>query len=159
MGCEFNSLKRSKKMNYNTMHTWGSNPYLIGWEKVFSRFEESVKNVETAFPPYNLRKIDEDKFVIELAVAGFSKNDISVTEQDGNLIVKGEKPDTEESYLHKGIAGRKFTKTFSLAEHMEVTGADIKDGILYIGVRRNIPEHKLPKTIEITNFEEGRKRK
>ena len=65
----------------------------------------------------------------------------------------------EDIYIHKGIAGRKFTKTFSLAEHMEVTGADIKDGILYIGVMRNIPDSKKPKTIEITNFEEGRKRK
>ena len=133
--------------------------FLSNYDEVFSRFEESFKNVETAFPPYNLRKLNDDQFVIELAVAGFNKNDISVTEEDGNLIVKGEQPEAEGDYIHKGIAGRKFTKTFSLAEHMEVTGADIKDGILYIGVMRNIPEHKKPKTIEITNFDEGRKRK
>lgn len=144
-------------MNYTT--TWANNPYLIGWDKVFSRFEESFKNAETAFPPYNLRKLDDDRFVIELAIAGFNKNNISVTEEDGSLIVKGEQPETQETYIHKGIAGRKFTKTFSLAEHMEVTGADMKDGILYIGVKRNIPDSKKPKTIEITNFEEGRKRK
>ena len=144
-------------MKYTT--TWANKPYIIVQDEVLSRYEESFKNVETAFPPYNLRKLNDDQFVIELAVAGFNKNDISVTEEDGNLIVKGEQPEAEGDYIHKGIAGRKFTKTYSLAEHMEVTGADIKDGILYIGVMRNIPEHKKPKTIEITNFDEGRKRK
>ena len=142
-------------MKYTT--TWANNPYLIGWDEVFSRFEESFKNVETAFPPYNLRKLDDDKFIIELAVAGFSKNDISVTEQDGNLIVKGEQPDTEDIYIHKGIAGRKFTKTFSLAEHMVTKESHLVDGMLLISIEKVIPDEKKPKAIEINDFKNHKK--
>jgi molecular chaperone IbpA len=144
-------------MKYTT--TWANDPYMIGWESFFPKLETLAKTNATSFPPYNVRKIGDDKFVIELAVAGYNKSNLTLTEEDCCLTVTGELPETNDEYIHKGIAGRKFTRTFSLAEHMEVECADITDGILYVCVVKNIPEHKKPKTIEITNFEEGRKRK
>lgn len=102
-----------------------------------------------AFPPYNVVKIDEDKLVMEFAVAGFSKDDISITTEKNVLTVKADKGTDEKTYLHKGIAARKFTRAFTLPEYFEVKDAWFEDGILYIDLIRNIPEEKKPKTIKI----------
>jgi molecular chaperone IbpA len=143
-------------MKYET--TWTTDPYMIGWESFFPKLETLAKTNATSFPPYNVRKVDDDNFIIELAVAGYSRSNLTLTEEDCCLTVVGELPETKDEYIHKGIAGRKFTRTFSLAEYMEVVGADLTDGILYVGIKRNIPDSKKPKTIEITNFSEGRSR-
>jgi molecular chaperone IbpA len=102
-----------------------------------------------AFPPYNVVKINEDKLVMEFAVAGFSRNDISITTEKNVLTVKADKGTDEKTYVHKGIAARKFTRAFTLPEYFEVTDAYFEDGILYIDLVRNIPEEKKPKTIKI----------
>lgn len=102
-----------------------------------------------AFPPYNVVKIDDDKLVMEFAVAGFSKDDISITTEKNVLTVKADKGTDEKAYVYKGIAARKFTRSFALPEYFEVTDAFFENGILYIDLTRNIPEEKKPKTIKI----------
>lgn len=113
-------------------------------------FEKVFATTTTTYPPYNVVKIDDDKIVMEFAVAGFKKSDISITTEKNVLSIKADKPDTEEkSYLHKGIAARKFTRAFTLPEYFEVESAGFEDGILYIDLVRNIPEDKKPKSITI----------
>jgi molecular chaperone IbpA len=94
--------------------------------------------------------LDEDTYKLSLAIAGFSKDNINVSVDNGTLIIKGELVEvTDAEVVHKGIATRKFTRTFALGEYMEVTGAEIKDGMLYIDIDRIIPEDKKPKEIAI----------
>ena len=102
------------------------------------------------YPPYNVVKINEDKFVMEFAAAGFSKEDIDISVERGIITIKGEKNDEEKEYLHKGIAARKFIRSFTLPEYFEVDKAGMKDGILYVDLIRNIPEEKKPKKITIS---------
>lgn len=126
-------------------------PFFIGFNRELDRMA-SVHQAATrqTYPPYDVLKLDEDAFQVSIAVAGFSKNDIEVSVDQGTLIVKGEIAEvTDGEYLHKGIASRKFTRTFALGEYMEVTGASIEDGMLHINVNRVIPEEKKPKTIKI----------
>lgn len=125
-----------------------NDPFFIGFDKMLNRLAHTT-NQQTGFPPYNVRKIDEDNFVVELAVAGYNKDSIDITEHDGVLTIKGERPEDSEEYLHKGIAGRKFTRTFTLAEYMFVDGADLKDGMLSIAIKREVPEEKKPKKVKI----------
>ena len=126
-------------------------PFFIG----FNRDLERMANVhQTAsrqtYPPYDVLKLDEDTFQVSIAVAGFTKDDVNVSVDNGTLIVKGEITEIADGeYLHKGIASRKFTRTFALGEYMEVTGAKIEDGMLHINVNRIVPEEKKPKTIKI----------
>jgi molecular chaperone IbpA len=126
-------------------------PFFIGFNKELDR----LSNVHQAatrqtYPPYDVLKLDEDTYQISIAVAGFTKNDIGISVEDNTLIVKGEITEvTDGEYLHKGIASRKFTRTFALGEYMEVASAEIKDGMLHINVDRIVPEEKKPKTIKI----------
>lgn len=129
-------------------------PFFIG----FNREMERLSNVQLAsrqasYPPYDLVKVDDDTFSLSLAIAGFSKESISVTVDNSTLIIKGDNlVDTEEEnseVLHKGIANRKFTRTFALGEYMEVTGAELKDGMLHIEIERIVPEDKKPKEIPV----------
>jgi molecular chaperone IbpA len=124
-------------------------------------FENFIRDVEailndtkpvTNFPPHNIIKADENKYVVELAVAGFTKDEIDIQVQEGNLTIKGEKKDKDDStYLHRGIGTRSFTKVITIADTIEVRGAEIKDGILRVGLENIIPEHKKPRKIEIGN--------
>jgi len=110
----------------------------------------STTNTAPAYPPYNVVKINDDKLVMEFAVAGFKKKDISITTEKNVLSIKAEKPEaSEKEYLHKGIAARKFSRSFTLPEYFEVESAGFEDGILYIDLIRNIPEEKKPKSIFI----------
>jgi molecular chaperone IbpA len=107
----------------------------------------------TNYPPYNQIKLNDKEYILSFALAGFSKDDVSVSLNNRTLTIKGEKKDAElpegAEYLHKGIAARKFTDIFTLPEFVEVVGAEFKDGILDIKLEKQIPEDKLPKTIEI----------
>jgi molecular chaperone IbpA len=114
------------------------------FEKLFAQ------PVKATYPPYNIVKIDEDKYVMEFAVAGFKKDDISVTTEKNVLSIKADKTEADEkNYTHKGIAARKFTRAFTLPEYFEVDSASVNDGILYIDLVRNVPEEKKPKSIKI----------
>ena len=133
-------------------------PVTIGFDNVFNQFERmfdhqfdsiSVPN----FPPYNIVKTGDNKYDVELALAGFNKKDIDVTVEDGILtiksIVKDSKEDKEEGVIHKGIAKRYFSKSFTIADDVEVKGAELKDGLLKVSLERIIPENRKAKTISI----------
>ena len=126
-------------------------PFFIGFNRELDRFN-TVHNLATrqAYPPYDLIKVDEDTYKLSLAVAGFDEKNLNVSVDNGTLIIKGETVDTEEGeVVHKGIASRKFTRTFALSEYMEVTGAEVCCGMLNINIDRIIPEEKKPKEIVI----------
>jgi len=114
------------------------------------RLNTAHKVNSQSYPPYDLLKLDEDTYRLSIAVAGFSKENIDVSIDNGTLIIKGEIVEvTDAEVVHKGIAGRKFTRTFALGEYMEVTGAEMKDGMLHISIDRIVPEDKKPKSIDI----------
>jgi molecular chaperone IbpA len=103
-----------------------------------------------SYPPYDVLKLDEDTYQVSLAVAGFTKEDINLSVDNGTLVVSGEITEvTDAEVLHKGIAARKFTRSFALGEYMEVSSASLKDGMLNINIDRIVPEDKKPKTIKI----------
>jgi molecular chaperone IbpA len=127
-----------------------NDPFFIGFNRELSRLNTAHKTNSQAYPPYDLLKLDEDTYRISIAIAGFSKEDISLLVDNGTLIIKGEIAEViDAEVVHKGIAGRKFTRSFALGEYMEVTGAEMKDGMLHINVDRIIPEDKKPKKIDI----------
>jgi molecular chaperone IbpA len=130
-------------------------PQFVGFDHLFNELEKLVEGTapqrNTSFPPHNIIKIDDSKYVVEMAVAGFSQDEIDVELQDGTLVVKGEKRDqTEVEYLYRGIATRSFTKSIRLSESIEVRGAQFKDGILKIALENVIPEYKKPRKIELS---------
>ncbi len=127
-----------------------NDPFFIGWNRELSRLNNAHRTNSQSYPPYDLLKLDEDTYRLSLAVAGFSKNDINVSVENGSLSIKGELTEViDAEVVHKGIAGRKFTRTFALGEYMEVSSAELKDGMLTIDIVRVIPEEKKPKSIEI----------
>ena len=127
-----------------------NDPFFIGFNRELTRLNHEHKTNSQSYPPYDLLKLDEDTYRLSLAIAGFTKDDINISVDNGTLIIKGEIVEvTDAEVVHKGIAGRKFTRTFALGEYMEVTGAELKDGMLTINIDRIVPEEKKPKTIKI----------
>ena len=126
-------------------------PFFIGFNREMERLANvQLASRQTNYPPYDLVKVNEDTFKLSLAIAGFAKSDIDVSVDNGTLIIKGETEDSAEAeVVHKGIAARKFTRTFALGEYMEVIGAEMKDGMLHIDIERIVPEEKKPKSIKI----------
>jgi molecular chaperone IbpA len=112
-----------------------------------------------SFPPYNIQKAGEDRYRITMAVAGFSEADLSITSENGKLVVTGEKPEEKEgeenAFLYRGIATRSFERRFSLADHVKVTGAQLDNGLLHIELEREIPEAMKPRKIEIESTAHG----
>ena len=133
-------------------------PVTIGFDNVFDHFERMMGddhffNGTTAnYPPYNIVKTGDYTYDVELALAGFSKKDIDVTYEDSMLTVKSiqeAKTDDADGVLHRGISKRFFSKSFTIADDVEVKGAELKDGLLRISLERIIPESKKPRTITI----------
>ena len=133
-------------------YTWPHSSWSIGLDSMINRIEK-LNNQESGYPPHNLIKYEEDSFAIEVAVAGFNEEDISV-EQDGNVLTISSdeiKPDADIQFVHKGIATRKFKKQFTLGEYIEVVDVTLINGILSIQLEKNIPEEKKPKTFKINS--------
>ena len=127
-----------------------NDPFFIGFNRELGRLNTAYKTNSQSYPPYDLLKLDEDTYQISLAIAGFSKEDIDVSVDNGTLIIKGEIVEvTDAEVVHKGIAGRKSVRSFALGEYMEVTSAELKDGMLHIHIDRIVPEEKKPKAIKI----------
>ena len=129
-------------------------PFSIGFDRVFDRLVDYGTTYETGgFPPYNIRKTDDFKHVIELALAGFCKDEIEVVLTDGVLVVKSadllSQTDANEGLVHKGIAKRAFTRKFTLADDIEIKDAKLKNGLLEIELEQIVPEHKKPRTIKV----------
>ncbi|RIK83569.1 MAG: molecular chaperone [Hyphomicrobiales bacterium] len=126
----------------------------VGFDRLFTMLD-SLGQPESGqtYPPYNIERTAEDAYRISMAVAGFSEDDISIEAHRNVLTVKGEKAEeqTEDrQFLHRGIAARAFERRFQLADHVEVEGAALKNGLLHIDLKRNIPEEMKPRRIEIS---------
>ena len=124
----------------------------IGFDNIFDELERITASSATDnYPPHNIVKLSENKYAIELAVVGFKEEDLELKQQDGILYVTGNKSSQSQvDYLHRGISGRSFKRSFRLSEHVEVKGADLRDGLLVINLERIIPEEKRPRVIPIS---------
>lgn len=124
----------------------------IGFDRIFDLLENatSLQAVDN-WPPYDIAKTGEDNYRITMAVAGFTQDELEISQEPNLLIVSGAKPDGEEvEYLHRGIASRAFTRRFELADHVKVTGASLQNGMLTIELERELPEELKPRRIEVT---------
>ena len=132
--------------------------FFVGFDDQFNRMaklhDDFTKNIPN-YPPYNIKKTGDNTYVIELAVAGFAKQDIEIEFADDKLIIKGNTKDEESSdFLFKGIAARNFTRTFVLDDQIEIKDAAIFNGMLKIALERIIPDHKKPKKIEVKDSDD-----
>ena len=127
-------------------------PYAVGFDRVFDQLQNYASHNATSsgFPPYNIRKEGEFSYVIDMALAGFSKNDIEVEVADGLLTVRSIKEnDEDDSNIYRGISYRKFNRKFTLADEIVVKDASLENGMLVISLERVVPEEKKPRKIEI----------
>ena len=122
----------------------------IGFESFFERFRD-LRSVNTGFPHYNIRKAGTDKYILEMALAGFSPKDIEVEVEDGRLSIRSVKEDTSEAVgeIYRGIAYRKFERKFTLADSVVVNGAKLENGMLTVDLERVVPEEKKPRLITV----------
>jgi molecular chaperone IbpA len=125
----------------------------LGFDHIFNELDNISKAANDSYPPHNVVKEDELEYVLELAVAGFGEGDITIELKDHILTIEGsrEKRREQEKYIHKGISARKFKKSFRLSEYTEVVGAELKDGILAVGLEVVLPEEKRPQMISINS--------
>jgi molecular chaperone IbpA len=123
----------------------------IGFDRIFDMLENTVPQNGDGWPPYDIVKLAEDSYRIAIAVAGFGEDELTVTLEANLLMVSGSKPAGEDQlqYLHHGLALRPFSRRFELADHVTVTGAQLKDGLLVIDLRKEIPESMKPRQISI----------
>lgn len=136
-----------RSLDIPSIHKFG-----VGFDNLFDDLLNRTSQ-STNYPPYNIVKQSEDAFSIELAVAGFKDGEVTITTERNQLTVKGEQVtdlDETKEYLHKGISARSFVRSWTLADHVEVTGAKSENGILTISLERKVPEEQKPKTIAIT---------
>ena len=134
----------------------------IGFDQIFKKIGEITENLPKipTYPPYNIRKVDENKYVIEIAVAGFGTQDLELELQEGTLTVKGNTVSSSypgSEYIFKGIADRAFTRQFTLADTVVVKNADLVNGMLKIMLKRFIPKNNKPQNININEFGKSEK--
>jgi len=129
----------------------------VGFDRLFSLLD-NVSNFESAqpaYPPYNIERLDADKYQITMAVAGFEEDELNIEVKENSLNITGQKAENNaedaNQILHQGIAARNFTRRFELADHVIVGGANLKNGLLYISLERIVPEEKKAKKIAITS--------
>ena len=122
----------------------------VGFDRVIDLLNQNFEVSVNSYPPFNIEKLDEENYEIQMALAGFKESDLNVTVEDGTLTVEGDQSSSEETdYIHQGIAERKFKKSWSLADTVIVEGAKLTDGILKVALKNVIPEEKKPQTIKI----------
>lgn len=126
--------------------------YTIGFDRMFDNLN-TVSELSNNYPPYNILKLDDEHFVIEIACAGFTKDEfnIHVVPEGNKLVIQGvqDRGEDKRDYYHKGIAARNFTRTFALTDDVEVTDADFENGMLNVSLVRIVPEEKKPKEIKV----------
>ncbi len=123
----------------------------VGFDRLFQLLDGGVEGEASTYPPYNIERTADNQYRITMAVAGFAREEIDIQVKEQSLTVKGEKKadDKERQFLHRGIATRAFERRFQLADHVEVTGADLQDGLLHIDLVRNVPERLKPRSVQI----------
>lgn len=131
----------------------------VGFENIFDEIDKYLNSTQetressSSFPPHNIRRVAENRYIVEMAVAGFKKDEIEISVKENILTIKGSKKNSETvgEYLYKGIGTRSFIKTISIAETVEIRGANFVDGILSIGLENIIPENKKTRMVKITD--------
>ena len=121
----------------------------VGFDTLFDEIDRITKHSGDAFPPHNILHTDDNRYLIELAVAGFAESELDIEVKDRTLTVRGKHEDRGREYVHKGISTKKFERKFRLSEFVEVTGAEYLNGLLAIELEVQIPDTKLPRKIEI----------
>jgi len=124
-------------------------PFAIGFDRTLQLLERADTHSSSNYPPYNIVKIDEENFQIEMAVAGFDKKEVSISKEKEKLIITGEQDTESKEYVHQGLASRSFKRSFTLADDIIVKGADMKNGILVVSLERIVPEEDKPQEIKI----------
>jgi molecular chaperone IbpA len=136
--------------------TTALNRALVGFDRIFDDMERRfATQVTSNYPPYNIAKIGDNRYQIDLAVTGFMKEEVAVTIEANELTIRGERKRDDDAaieYLHRGLALRDFERTFTLAEHMKVRSASIRNGILHIEIEREIPEELKPRVIDVVEI-------
>ena len=125
-------------------------PFAIGFDRYFEDLERMSNITQTNYPPYNVVKEDSEHFTVELAVAGFSKKDVSITKEKNVLVIEGKVEDESKDFVHKGLASRAFKRSWTLADNVEIDSAELKDGILSVSLVKVIPEEDKPVSIKIS---------
>ena len=125
-------------------------PFSIGFDRLFQQLQaQSVINQQN-YPPYNIVKVDDENFVIELAIAGFDKKEVNVELEKNVLKIEGKSKDDDKDFIHKGLASRSFERQFTLADDVEVSGGKLENGVLKVELKRVIPEEDKPIKIKIS---------
>ena len=140
-----------------TLSIWNDlRPFSVGFDNIFAHFNDTLEytaNQSQYYPPYNINKLDDLNWEIEMALAGFSKDDIEISYADNQLTIKSDldkdEKDDKSKTVHRGISKRQFTKRFTLADEVEVKSAELKDGMLIVELEKIVPEAKKPRTIKI----------
>jgi HSP20 family molecular chaperone IbpA len=135
-----------------TKLTLGSHPFLLGFDQLERLVERTAKSGNDGYPPYNIERRGENAYRITLAVAGFAEDDLAITVEDRQLLVRGRQADDTDGrvFLHRGIAARQFQRSFVLADGVEVAGAGLENGLLHIDLKRAVPD-TVVQTIKIRN--------
>jgi len=126
----------------------------VGFDHLFNELEHVARHAQDHYPPHNIIKTSESDYLIEMAVAGFSRDELNVEVKDRTLTVTGEHVSRGREFIHRGISTKKFKRTFRLSEHVNVNGADLVDGILSVELKYVVPEALRPRKIEIGHYEE-----
>ena len=125
-------------------------PFAIGFDRYFEDLERMSNISQTNYPPYNVVKEDDEHFTVELAVAGFSKKDVSITKEKNVLVIEGKIEDESKDFVHKGLASRTFKRSWTLADDVVIEGAELKNGVLSVNLEKVIPEEDKPVSIKIS---------
>jgi len=148
-------LIERRKIMQNNLTTFDRNkfiPYSIGFDNLFDRLFDIDLDSSSSYPPYNISKVDDNNYVIEMALAGFNKDDIEIEIADSELTVRSKKREDSNkdvNLIHQGISHRSFNRKFTLSEEILVKNAEMKNGMLIIKLEKFIPENKKPKLINI----------
>ena len=135
-------------MRYDWTPLWRST---IGFDRLFDVLDEVQRTAEESYPPYNIERLDENRFQISVALAGFTPDEVALTAEQNVLTLEGSKAEKEEkTFLHRGISARNFKRQFTLADHVEVKGARFENGLLIVDLQREIPEAMKPRRIAIS---------
>jgi HSP20 family molecular chaperone IbpA len=141
-----------------TKVTFASHPYLLGFENLDRLVERTAKTGSDGYPPYNIEQRGDASYRITLALAGFSEDDLAITLENNQLVIRGRQGDDgqDRTFLHRGIAARQFQRSFVLADGVEVTGAVLEHGLLHIDLARSVPD-AVVRTIAINGAINGKK--
>jgi molecular chaperone IbpA len=126
----------------------------VGFDHLLNELDYVAKHAQDNYPPHNILRTGDQDYLIELAVAGFSRDELTIEVKDRTLTVSGEHKSKGREYIHRGISTKKFKRTFRLSEHVHVNGADLVDGVLSVELKYEIPQELRPRKIEIGHYEE-----